>query len=126
MDSSAMAASWPAARRRRSVATIALLTMEPAEPGDYGRGPRGGADRICAIVEARDAAPAQLGIREVNVGTYVFDAAWLRAELSQLTPSPGGEIYLTDLVARAAASGAHVAGLRLADPREGLGVNDRV
>ncbi|HWP28595.1 MAG TPA: bifunctional UDP-N-acetylglucosamine diphosphorylase/glucosamine-1-phosphate N-acetyltransferase GlmU [Chloroflexota bacterium] len=106
-------------------ATIALLTAEVDAPQAYGRIVRDAAGRVLRVVEEVDAAGAERGIREVNVGAYVFDTAWLGAHLPQLRPSRSGEYYLTDLVALAAAEGQAIATVPLADPVEGLGVNDR-
>jgi bifunctional UDP-N-acetylglucosamine pyrophosphorylase/glucosamine-1-phosphate N-acetyltransferase len=105
-------------------AAIALLTAEVDAPQAYGRIVRDAAGRVVRVVEEADAG-AERGIREVNVGAYVFDAAWLGAHLPRLQPSRSGEYYLTDLVALAAAEGQAIATVPLADPTEGLGVNDR-
>jgi bifunctional UDP-N-acetylglucosamine pyrophosphorylase / glucosamine-1-phosphate N-acetyltransferase len=107
-------------------ATIAVLSMELADPTGYGRVLREPDGRVVGVVEERDAPPALRAVREVNVGAYVFDAAWLRARLPALPPAPGGEIYLTDLVALAAGEGRRVCAVPLADAAEGLGVNDRL
>jgi bifunctional UDP-N-acetylglucosamine pyrophosphorylase / glucosamine-1-phosphate N-acetyltransferase len=107
-------------------ATLALLSMEVADPSGYGRVVREADGRVVGVVEERDAPPALRAVREVNAGAYVFDAAWLRARLPALPPAPGGETYLTDLVALAAGEGRAVGTVLLADAAEGLGVNDRV
>jgi bifunctional UDP-N-acetylglucosamine pyrophosphorylase/glucosamine-1-phosphate N-acetyltransferase len=107
-------------------ATIAVLSMELADPTGYGRLVRDAEGRVTRLVEDRDSTPEQRALAEVNAGAYVFDAAWLRASLPRLRPAPGGEIYLTDLVGLAAEEGRDVVAVRLADAAEGLGVNDRV
>jgi bifunctional UDP-N-acetylglucosamine pyrophosphorylase/glucosamine-1-phosphate N-acetyltransferase len=103
---------------------LALLTMIVPDPTSYGRVVRADG-RVVGLVEERDATAEQRKIREVNVGTYVFDAAWLREHLPTLQPSASGEYYLTDLVERAAAERCPLAAVRLASWLEGLGVNDR-
>ncbi|HZS02834.1 MAG TPA: bifunctional UDP-N-acetylglucosamine diphosphorylase/glucosamine-1-phosphate N-acetyltransferase GlmU [Chloroflexota bacterium] len=105
---------------------LTLLTMEVPDATGYGRVVRDGAGRVVGLVEEREATPEQRAGREVNVGAYVFDAAWLRASLPRLRRSASGEYYLTDLVALAAREGRPLAAVALADPGEGLGVNDRV
>jgi bifunctional UDP-N-acetylglucosamine pyrophosphorylase / glucosamine-1-phosphate N-acetyltransferase len=110
----------------RTVPTLTLLTMEVPDPTGYGRVVRDAGGRVTGLVEERDAPPEQRAIREVNVGAYVFDAAWLRARLPGLQRSANGEYYLTDLVGLAAREGREIATVALADPDEGLGVNDRV
>ena len=122
---------------RAAGAAIALVSARLANPSGYGRivrGPDGGAT---AIVEEADADDATRALDEVNAGTYAFDAAWLRAAIGRVTPSAGGELYLTDLVAiavddgRAAASSsprtrptrsASTTGSRWPMPRRGCSV----
>lgn len=104
---------------------LALVTAVLDEPGGYGRIVRDAAGRLERIVEARDATPAERAIREVNGGVMAFDGPWLWRALDDLRPSPGGELYLTALVARAVAEGATVPTVAAADPSEVLGVNDR-
>jgi bifunctional UDP-N-acetylglucosamine pyrophosphorylase / glucosamine-1-phosphate N-acetyltransferase len=109
-----------------TAAPIALLTMQVPDPLGYGRVLRDDAGRVVALVEEREATPAQRAIQEVNAGAYIFDAPWLRARLPSLEPARSGEYYLTDLVRMAATEGLTVVGVQLADATEGLGVNDRL
>lgn len=89
-----------------SGAGLALATFRPDDPTGYGRIVRDDAGRVRAIVEERDAGPAERAIGECNAGVYCADAALLRAELPRLgSANAQGEIYLTDLVARAADRG---------------------
>jgi bifunctional UDP-N-acetylglucosamine pyrophosphorylase/glucosamine-1-phosphate N-acetyltransferase len=82
-------------RAHHGRATVASFDVQ--DPHGYGRIVRGPAG-VC-IVEQADCTPEQDAIREVNSGMYVFDTAYLRAELPQLQPhAPKGERYLTDLV----------------------------
>jgi len=113
------------AMRRERRAALALATAVLAEPGGYGRIVRtNGA--VMGIVEARDAGPDQLEIREVNAGTYVFDLELLSRALAQVAPdNDQGEYYLTDVVGVLASSGQRVEGFTLADPAEMAGVNTR-
>jgi bifunctional UDP-N-acetylglucosamine pyrophosphorylase/glucosamine-1-phosphate N-acetyltransferase len=115
-----------AALRRADGAAICLATIQPEDPDGYGRivRDRGG---VAAIVEEKDAGDAERDIAEVNAGLYAFDAAWLRARIGALEPSPvSGEIYLTDLVALARADGRAVTALEVEDEMELAGINDRV
>ncbi|WAS99447.1 sugar phosphate nucleotidyltransferase [Nannocystis punicea] len=89
-----------------SGAGLALATFEPADPHGYGRIVRDDHGRIHAIVEERDADAATRAIRECNAGVYCARAELLRSELPSLgRANAQGEIYLTDLVARAAPRG---------------------
>ena len=105
---------------------ITMLTVEVDDPRGFGRVVRFPDGRVQAIVEEADATEEQKRIRELNVGAYCFDAAWLWASLPKLPLSPKGEYYLTDLVGLAVAEGHSVQALRLEDPTEAIGVNTRV
>ena len=94
---------------RTAGATLSLLTAEVEDPSGFGRIVRGGGG-VAAIVEHRDASPEQRAIREVNVGIYCTDAAFLRRALPALrADNAQGELYLTDIVAAAVAEGGVVA-----------------
>src|SRR5262249_42257139 len=80
---------------------------------------------VVAIREHRDATPAERAIREINPGVYLARASFLREALSKITTNNAqGELYLTDLVALAAAAGG-AAGVRSFDPLSLAGINDR-
>lgn len=108
----------------RSLA-LALLSTRPPSPAGYGRLVReGGGGRLLRIVEDRDCSPAEREIGEINAGIYVIEAGFLREALSRLrSDNAQGELYLTDVVAQAAAQG-EVAVVEA--PFEDVqGVNDR-
>jgi len=106
-----------------SAATV--LSGVIAEPGLLGRIVRDDQGAFARIVEARDAAPAELAVTEFNTGIYVFQAAALRAALAELsTDNDQGEEYLTDAIEHVAAAGGVVSCVPAADPRALLGVND--
>ena len=112
---------------------VTLLTTELEDPTGYGRVLRArtedpGADAlsVSAVVEQRDASEAQRAVREVNAGVYVFDIALLRQALATLgTDNDQGEVYLTDVVARAHAQGLSASALLVADHWLVEGCNDR-
>ena len=109
---------------------VTLLTTELDDPAGYGRVIRaGGPDAlaVAGVVEHRDATPEQRAVREINAGVYVFDAAHLRAALATLgTDNDQGEIYLTDVVARAHSQGLSASALVVSDHWLVEGCNDRV
>jgi bifunctional UDP-N-acetylglucosamine pyrophosphorylase/glucosamine-1-phosphate N-acetyltransferase len=107
-------------------ATIAMLTARVADPAGYGRVVRDDAGAAAAIVEEKDADERTRGVDEVNVGTYCFEAAWLRANVGNVPASASGEYYLTDLVQLAAAGGRRVAVVEAPRPEITTGINDRV
>ena len=111
---------------RTESAAATVLSFEPAEPGAYGRVVRGAHGSLQAIVEARDAGPDELAIREVNSSIYVFAAGKLWPALERLEPNNvQGELYLTDTIRDLAGSGERVAVHKAADPAEAEGVNTR-
>ncbi|MFC2360222.1 MAG: bifunctional N-acetylglucosamine-1-phosphate uridyltransferase/glucosamine-1-phosphate acetyltransferase [Actinomyces dentalis] len=118
------------AQHRERGDAVTLLTTELDDPAGYGRVIRaGGPDAlaVAGVVEHRDATPEQRAVREINAGVYVFDAAHLRAALATLgTDNDQGEIYLTDVVARAHSRGLSASALVVSDHWLVEGCNDRV
>jgi bifunctional UDP-N-acetylglucosamine pyrophosphorylase/glucosamine-1-phosphate N-acetyltransferase len=111
---------------RADGAAATVLSFEPPQPGAYGRIVRDSSGRLQAIVEARDATPEQLAIREVNSSVYMFAADALWSALAHLgTDNAQGELYLTDAVRHLVDDGRTVAVYRAVDPRVGEGVNTR-
>jgi bifunctional UDP-N-acetylglucosamine pyrophosphorylase/glucosamine-1-phosphate N-acetyltransferase len=110
-------------KKKEIGSAIAVLTIVLDQPGSYGRIVRDG-ERIIATVEARDATAAQLKVREINSGVYVFDSGFLFHALGKVkNDNAQGEYYLTDLIAMAVNDGHVVAGVTTADEMEALGVN---
>ena len=102
---------------------LALLTVELADPSGYGRVVRSGA-AVTAVVEHKDASPAQRGIREVYTGILAAPTAWLKTAVMALrNDNAQGEYYLTDIVALAVADGVPVVTAPALDDTEVLGVN---
>src|SRR5947209_6658483 len=109
-----------------SGAAIILLTTEVEDTRDFGRVVRDAGGRPVALVQQSDLIPEQKArSREINLGAYVFDAAFLRRTLPDLQPHPPkGEYYLTDLVATAAETGAGVEARVIPGGYALLGIND--
>ena len=106
---------------------LALLTVELRDSTGYGRIVRDASGRVAAIVEHKDASPAQRAIREVNTGIMALPTARLLAWLSRLRNSNAQrEYYLTDIIAMAVADGVRVEAFAAANEHEVAGVNDRV
>lgn len=117
-------------RDRGAAATVLTAVVE--DPHGYGRivreeaGEAGGGGRIAAIVEHRDATPAQRQIAEINSGIYAFDLEGLFDALNEIGASNAqGEYYLPDLVTIYRGRGRGVETVVAEDPREILGVNSR-
>jgi bifunctional UDP-N-acetylglucosamine pyrophosphorylase/glucosamine-1-phosphate N-acetyltransferase len=112
--------------RRHDGAVMSLATFRPDDTAGYGRIVRDDA-AVRGIVETKDASEAELAIEEVNAGLYAFDGDWLRARIGDLAASTAsGEIYLTELVALAAADGRLVTAYEVDDELEPIGVDDRL
>jgi bifunctional UDP-N-acetylglucosamine pyrophosphorylase/glucosamine-1-phosphate N-acetyltransferase len=108
-----------------SRAGMALLSTVPHRPMPYGRLVRDAAGVLQRIVEHPDATEEERKIRDTNAGFYAIRLEHLRRDLDTLrADNAKGELYLTDLVARAAARGGAVA---LDAPFDEVsGINDRV
>lgn len=106
--------------------TRADLVMLSALVPLPGRVVRDAAGRVSRIVEVTDATPEELAIPEGNTGVYLVSSDLLWKTLAQVDDrNEQGEIYLTDLVARAVADGRRVEAVLLADADESLGINTR-
>jgi bifunctional UDP-N-acetylglucosamine pyrophosphorylase/glucosamine-1-phosphate N-acetyltransferase len=104
-----------------------VLSAQVPDPTGLGRIVRDQDGALAAIVEERDAAPAQRAISEINSGMFAFDGAQLRTALKRLTTDNAqGQEYLTDVVSLLRGDGQQVAALAAPDYRETLGCNDRV
>jgi bifunctional UDP-N-acetylglucosamine pyrophosphorylase/glucosamine-1-phosphate N-acetyltransferase len=102
-----------------------VLTARVADPHGYGRIIRSGG-RIAAIVEEKDATPAEREIDEINSGIYAFAVEPLFGALRSIgSANAQREYYLPDLVRIYRERGLRVETVLLEDPREILGVNSR-
>jgi bifunctional UDP-N-acetylglucosamine pyrophosphorylase / glucosamine-1-phosphate N-acetyltransferase len=111
-----------------AVATMATAVLE--DPSDYGRVVRDPDGSVARVVETKkpgDATLAELEIREVNSGIYVFTGSALLGALPRLTSENAQrEYYLPQSLDLLRADGAKVAAHVVGDERLMLGVNDRV
>jgi bifunctional UDP-N-acetylglucosamine pyrophosphorylase/glucosamine-1-phosphate N-acetyltransferase len=111
------------ARKAETRADLVLLTAEVDVPGIVIRDDSGA---VARIVEATDATPEQLAIRERNTGVYLLGAELLWKTLAQVGDrNEQGEIYLTDVVGLLVREGLRIEALHLDDCEEAIGVNTR-
>ncbi len=108
----------------RAAGTPAAIAsvIDPSRPdGRILRGPDGALERI---VERKDQTPeVRERSSEINVGLYCFDGSRLIAALKQVTANNNAnELYLTDVLPHM----RPVTVVTLSDPREAMGVKDRV
>jgi bifunctional UDP-N-acetylglucosamine pyrophosphorylase/glucosamine-1-phosphate N-acetyltransferase len=110
---------------REAGAHLAVLGFEAACPGAYGRLVLAGEDALARIVEAKDASPEELAIRNCNSGVLAADAATLMDLLRRVSNhNAKGEYYLTDVVGLATGAGLSVR-LAFADEDDVAGVNSQ-
>ena len=111
---------------RRDGAAATLLSIEPTTPRPYGRIVRDASGAVRAIVEATDASPEELAIRELNASFYVFASTRLWPALERLDArNAQGELYLTDAIRHLVDGGGRAAACTAPDPAVGEGVNTR-
>ena len=105
---------------------LGILTAELDDPHGYGRILRR-AGSVQAIVEDKDATPAQRRIREINTGVIAAPAKALRGWLDRIRDDNAKkEFYLTDAVKLASKDRAKISTVRAVSVDEVLGVNDRL
>jgi bifunctional UDP-N-acetylglucosamine pyrophosphorylase / glucosamine-1-phosphate N-acetyltransferase len=112
-----------------SPAAATMLTIELDDPGSYGRVLRGASGEVERVVEAKAAGDAdadQLAIREINAGTYAFDAPPLASAIASLSnDNAQGEYYLPDVFPILREAGHTVAAHLADDLAVTMGVNNR-
>jgi len=114
-------------KRHRTLGGAAtLLTTSTPDPTGYGRIVRNDKGNIEAIIEEKDATPAQRRITEINPGFYCFKIPPLMEALRELSnDNAQGEYYLTDLVAIQRQRGMQVNAILHEDFEELRGINSR-
>ncbi|MGE5195295.1 MAG: bifunctional N-acetylglucosamine-1-phosphate uridyltransferase/glucosamine-1-phosphate acetyltransferase [Deltaproteobacteria bacterium] len=111
---------------RAQNAACVIGTAETEFNQGLGRIVRSEMGEFLKIVEQKDATPAELAIREINVGCYVFDCRLLFEALAEIKPdNRQKEYYLTDCAAILTAKGKRVVASKKLDVIEALGVNTR-
>ena len=104
----------------------ALLTAEVADSSGYGRILRDSDGALVAVVEEKDATPAQRAIAEINTGILAAPARLLREYLPRVgNDNAQGEYYLPDILSHAVNDNIPVATVSVESEIEILGVNDR-
>jgi bifunctional UDP-N-acetylglucosamine pyrophosphorylase/glucosamine-1-phosphate N-acetyltransferase len=116
-----------AKRHQDTGAAATVLTAVLQDPTGYGRVLRDGRGRVVRIVEQKDASPEIIEIREVNTGIYCFEPQGVFEALSRVTPQNNqSEYYLTDIIEMYVREGRTVEAVRVEDPVQVTGVNDRI
>ena len=108
-----------------SSTTLTMMTARLPDPRGYGRVVRDGSGKFVRIVEEKDATPEQKRIDEINAGIYCGPARFFFDVLRSVgSNNAQGEIYLTDVMERAARELTVVTISAGAD--EVMGCNDRL
>ena len=105
---------------------VALLTQNLDNSTGYGRIVRDSDGSVKAIVEEKDATPAQKRIQEINTGIMVLPTNALKRWLKALRATNAqGEYYLTDVIAMAVKDGVPIRTTQADAEYETVGVNSR-
>lgn len=108
--------------RTNAAATLATATVD--DPSGYGRIVRDNAGEFGAIVEEKNATPAQRRISEINPSYYCFDGEMLWRGLGRVEPNAlTGERYLTDVPSLLLGTGERVVALDAVPSQDALSVN---
>ena len=109
---------------------LALLTLRMDDPAGYGRIVRAGGQAdapVRAIVEQKDASPAERAIHEIYSGIMAVPTRLLRGWLARLdNKNAQNEYYLTEIVKFAVADGVAVVAHQITDAAQVAGVNSPV
>ena len=104
---------------------LSLVSSTMPRQLPYGRIVRDAEGEVVRIVEHADATAEERAITEFNAGFYAMALGRLRGDIASLTSDNAqGELYLTDLIEKAARRGR--VGVVEAPYEEVAGVNDRV
>jgi bifunctional UDP-N-acetylglucosamine pyrophosphorylase/glucosamine-1-phosphate N-acetyltransferase len=111
---------------QKEESSFSLLTTIVEDPKSYGRIIRDENNRVCAIVEDKDASPEQKAICEINPAIYCLEWPELKEGLFALkNDNRQKEYYLTDLL-----SWSKERKLKISDApsdwREVSGINSRI
>jgi len=114
------------AEHRASDAGLTVLSARVEDPSGYGRLVHAKDGTLERIVEERDASDDELALNEVNTSVMVVRQSLLGPGLRRVgRENAQHEYYLTDLVGVLHKMGHLTTSLRLDDPSEAQGVNDR-
>ena len=112
---------------KKNANSATVITADLKDPAGYGRIIRDTNGDVIKIVEHRDATEEQREIKEINSGMYCFTIKELLIALKALDNNNSqGEYYLTDTLEILISKGLRVGAVKVNDPDEILGINDRV
>lgn len=105
-------------------AQATVLTTDVVDPSGYGRIVRNQKRLVERIVEQKEASLKQKKIKEINTGTFCFEAKGFFHLLNQIkADNKSKEYYLTDVVKLLNQKGKKVAAVKSLMKWEALGIN---
>lgn len=105
---------------------LTIVSANVKNPGRYSRVIRDTQGNIKKIVDSRNATELEATSNEINLGVYCFNNELLFKYLSEIKDDTRDELNISDLVSIMRKNGHDIQGLRVEDPREFMGVNNRV
>lgn len=106
---------------------LVLLSAQVKDAAHYGRVVRDSYGEIVSIIEFVDASEEQKSIKEINTGIMVVDNQLLFEYIDKIkNDNHKQEYYITDLVSLFHKDGYHTTAIKLSDPVEAMGINDRI
>ncbi len=109
-----------------SGADLTIMSAIFEDPAGLGRVIRKSDGSLDAIVEEKDADPAQKAVKEINAGCYCLNWEKLKHAFSDLkTDNAQGEYYLTDIVKWANKNGLKAGVYTLKNNEEIFGINSK-
>lgn len=105
---------------------LTIMSTILDDPANYGRIIREKDDSLKCIVEAKDASPEEISVKEINVGVYLLNWGKIKSAFSQLTTNNAqGEYYLTDIISWGKKNNLNVHAYILENSDESYGINSR-
>ena len=105
---------------------LTIMSTILDDPANYGRIIREKDDSLKCIVEAKDATPEEISVKEINVGVYLLNWSKIKPAFSQLTTNNAqGEYYLTDIIGWGKKNNLNVYAYILENSDESYGINSR-
>lgn len=106
---------------------VVVLTTQVDDPAGYGRVVRDRAGKVRAIIEDKDASPAQRRLREISTGIMLLPTRRLSGWLSRIgNRNSQREYYLTDVIGLALKDKVRVETVTPGTTSEVLGVNSKL
>lgn len=115
------------AMHRERKAALTIMSAIFSDPTNYGRIIRDENGSVKAIIEEKDASPAQKKIQEINTGVYILSWKDMSEAFLHLDSNNAqGEYYLTDIVKWAIGKNLKTEAYVLKNNEESFGINSKI